>query len=257
MGVVSIASTKGGVGKTTLARILSASLAAEGADFCAIDADPNEALSRWASKVYDGAPFEIAKEAQHDRLAHLIHARRQARETVIVDTAGFDNQAATIALTFADAVLIPIMSDEADMEGAERTWARCQGIALGARREIPAWIVLNGVKRQSAIHGHVLSELARLREGSGLRWLETKLSSLVAYSELSWTGALPARGPGYSEIAFLLEELRALAILPPPPPTGAAAPRAAAVQGGAGDEGAKGQAPSAGAKAPSAKRPAA
>jgi len=214
MPVISIASTKGGVGKTTLARIISATLAGEGADFCAIDADPNEALSRWKAKFYAGPGFELLKEPDHDRLAHLIHGKAGERETVVVDTAGFNNQAATIAMTFSDAVLVPIMADEADLEGAERTWARCRGISLGARREIPAWVVLNSVKRTSAVHAHVTAELERLGREQGLRWLDSKLASLVAYNEISWTGVLPGKGPAVQEIRHLMAELRERGILP-------------------------------------------
>ncbi|MGK7871099.1 ParA family protein [Falsiroseomonas sp. E2-1-a20] len=215
MPVISIASTKGGVGKTTLSRILVASLASESADFVAIDADPNDALSRWRSKFYSGPDFDLVREPDHDRLAHLIHERAQSREIVIVDTAGFNNQSATIAMTFSDSVLIPIMADEADMEGAEKTWQRCRGVALGARREIPAWVVMNSVKKTSQIHQHVLGELQRLAEEVGLRWLDTKLSNLVAYNEISWSGSLPDRGPAVQEIRHFMDELRRRSILPP------------------------------------------
>lgn len=219
MPVISIASTKGGVGKTTLSRILVASLAEERADFVAIDADPNDALNRWKTKFYAGPDFDLVREPDHDRLAHLIHERAQQRETVIVDTAGFNNQSATVAMTFSDTVLIPIMADEADMEGAEKTWLRLRGIALGARREIPGWVVMNSVKKTSQIHAHVVGELGRLAGTVGLCWLNTRLSSLVAYNEISWTGALPTRGPAVQEIRHLMVELRKKGILPPYAPT--------------------------------------
>ncbi|WP_439548773.1 ParA family protein [Falsiroseomonas sp.] len=215
MTVISIASTKGGVGKTTLSRIIAATLAEERADFAVIDADPNDALGRWKAKFYEGAPFDLVSEPNHDRLAHLIERLSREREIVLVDTAGFDNPAANIALTFSDAVLIPIMADEADMEGAKQTWLRCRAIALGVRREIPAWVVLNATKTISQVHQHILAELGRLSASCGLRWLETKLSNLVAYSEISWSGALPARGPAVREIRHLVEELREKGILPP------------------------------------------
>lgn len=215
MPVISIASTKGGVGKTTLSRIIATTLAQERADFVVIDADPNDALSRWKTKFYDGPNFELTRESDHDRLAHLIHRLSKEHTTVLVDTAGFANQAATMAMTFSDTVLIPIMADEADMEGAERTWKRLQGIALGARRDIPAWVVLNSVKKTSQIHNHVMTELNGLAAAIGLRWLNTRLSSLVAYGEISWSGSLPTRGPAVQEIRHLIDELREKDILPP------------------------------------------
>jgi chromosome partitioning protein len=211
--VVSIASTKGGVGKTTLSRIIATTLASERADFAAIDADPNDFFGRWKAAFYGGAPFELVSASDPDRLAHLIDGLSRERQTVLIDTAGFGNLAATIAMTFSDVVLIPIMADEADMEGAERTWQRLQGLALGARRDIPAWLVLNSVKKTSSVHQHVMAELQRLAGEIGLRWLDTKLSSLVAYNEISWSGALPDRGPAVQEIRHLIDELREKGIL--------------------------------------------
>lgn len=215
MTVISVASIKGGVGKTTLSRIIAATLAEECADFAVIDADPNDALGRWKAKFYEGAPFDLVSEPDHDRLAHLIGRLSRERGTVLVDTAGFDNLAATIALTFSDAVLVPIMADEADLEGARRTWLQCRTVALAVRRDVPAWVVLNSTVTISQVHQHVITQLGKLADSDGLRWLDTKLSSLVAYSEISWSGRLPDRGPAVQEIRHLMDELREKGILPP------------------------------------------
>ena len=72
-----------------------------------IDADPTGALSRWAERAYEGPPFESVAEADETRLAHLIAAKADEADLVLVDTAGFGNRAATVAMTSADAVLVP------------------------------------------------------------------------------------------------------------------------------------------------------
>jgi chromosome partitioning protein len=109
MSILTIASSKGGPGKTLLAQILVSTLAGEGVSVAAIDADPTCCLSRWASRIYEGPPFACHREAEEARLAHLIHRAAQEADVVIVDTAGFGNRAATVAMTAADAVLVPMV----------------------------------------------------------------------------------------------------------------------------------------------------
>jgi chromosome partitioning protein len=89
---------KGGPGKTTVCQVLAAALASE---LCvvALDADPTQALSRWANNTYEGPSFEMIAEPDETRLAHLIAAKAETCELVLVDTAGFGNRAATVAMT--------------------------------------------------------------------------------------------------------------------------------------------------------------
>ena len=57
MTILTIASSKGGPGKTTITELIVGSLAAEGVNVTALDADPTGGLSRWASRLYDGRPL--------------------------------------------------------------------------------------------------------------------------------------------------------------------------------------------------------
>ncbi len=203
MAVLTIASSKGGPGKTTVAMLLAGSLAAEGRRVVALDADPTEAFSRWAANAYEGPAFETHAEADETRLAHLIDLKAGAADVVIVDTAGFGNRAAAVAMTSADAILVPTLSGEADITEAEKTVRFAEGLARAARREIPTAVLLNKVRRtQLARHA------AREIESAGLPRLAASLSDLVAYGELSYSGRLPQIGPAVAEITELLAELR-------------------------------------------------
>lgn len=203
MSVLTIASSKGGPGKTTLAMLLAATLAAEGRHVVALDADPTQAFSRWALKAYEGPAFETHAETDETRLAHLIDRVADEADIVIVDTAGFGNRAATVAMTSADAIIVPTLSGEADVTEAEKTVRLAEGLARAARRVIPTAVLLNKVRR-TQLTRHALQELA----SAGLPRLESTLSDLVAYGELSYSGRLPASGPAVAEVAGLLAELR-------------------------------------------------
>jgi len=207
--VLTIASSKGGPGKTTIAMLLVASLAGEGRRVVALDADPTEALSRWARNAYEGVAFEVHAETDETRLAHLIDRSAETADIVIVDTAGFGNRAATVAMTSADAILVPSLSGEADVTEAEKTVRLAEGLARAARREIPTAVLLNKVRR-TQLTRHALAEIA----AAGLPRLDATLSDLVAYGEMSYAGRLPQTGPAVIEIAGLLAELRARGWLP-------------------------------------------
>jgi chromosome partitioning protein len=209
MPVLTVASSKGGPGKTTLTMLLAASMAAEGLAVVALDADPTQAFSRWAANAYEGPVFETHAEADETRLAHLIDLKARTADIVIVDTAGFGNRAAAVAMTSADAVLVPTLSGEADVTEAEKTVRLAEGLGRAARRDIPAWVILNKVRR-TQLARHAAAEIAT----AGLPRLDATLSDLVAYGELSYSGRMPSAGPAVAEIAGLLAELRARGWIP-------------------------------------------
>ena len=210
MPVLTIASSKGGPGKTTVAMLLAGSLAAEGWRVVALDADPTQAFARWAANAYEGVPFENHAEADETRLAHLIDLKAGLAEVVIVDTAGFGNRAAAVAMTSADAVLVPALSGEADITEAEKTVRLAEGLARAARREIPVCVLLNRVRR-TQLARHAAQEIIT----ASLPRLSSSLSDLVAYGELSYSGRIPAAGTAATEISALLAELRQRGWLPP------------------------------------------
>jgi chromosome partitioning protein len=211
MTVITIASSKGGPGKTTVCMLLAGRLAHDGLKVAALDADPAGAFIRWATRTYEGAPLLAAEaEVEEARLAHLIDARNQTADVVLVDTAGFGNRAASVAMTSADAVLIPALSGEADVTEAENTVRLVEGLARAARREIPARVLLNRMKR---------TQLARhaMRELADLPLLTGTLGDLVAYGEMTFSGRVPDQGTvAGDEVVRLVAELRSLGWIPAP-----------------------------------------
>lgn len=210
MMIITIASSKGGPGKTTLSELIVGNLAADGVNVAALDADPTGGLSRWADKLYEGPAFTWHHEADEARLAHLIHRVAQEAEVVLVDTAGFGNRAATVAMTAADVVLIPMVPGEGDVTEAARTMELVAGVASAARRDIPSRVVLNRVRPSTALSRHAAAEVGTLPK------LDAGLSDLVAYGEMGFSGRMPT-GKAGAEAAALVAELRNLGWLPSQP----------------------------------------
>jgi chromosome partitioning protein len=209
MPVLTLASSKGGSGKTTVAMLLASCLAQDGLRIVALDADPTQAFSRWASVAYEGPAFVCLAEADETRLAHLIDKHAEGADLVLVDTAGFGNRAAAVAMTSADLIVIPTLSGEPDITEAEKTWKLAEGLARAARRQIPAFVLLNKVRR-TTLAKHAAAEVER----AAMPRLEAVLSDLVAYGEVSYGTRLPSAGSAHGEVAALVAELREKGYIP-------------------------------------------
>lgn len=208
-----VASSKGGVGKTLVSMVLTSRLAAEGLRVSAIDADPNGALADWRANVWEGADFSVEAEPDAARLAHRITDLATECDVLVVDTAGFGNQAAAAAIASADGVIVPMLSSRADVAEATRTVQLAQGLARAARRDIAVQVLRNKVNVRTAVSRHALGEVA----SAGLPLFATTLSQVVAYTELTHNGRLPRQLPASVEIERLIDELRELGWLPDRP----------------------------------------
>lgn len=210
MPVITMASGKGGVGKTLATICLAAALAAEGFDVGLLDADPNKGAHRWATETYGGAPLATYAEADTERLAALVPALAERHSVLIADTAGFGNRSTVICIGAADGALVPASPGEGDIVEAQKMVAFVQGTARTFRRDIQVRVLANRIRRGTTLSRHLLTQIDAL----SLPRLDTTLSEAVAYGELGFSPALPASGLAAQEIAALLTELRALGWLP-------------------------------------------
>lgn len=209
MSVLVIAGSKGGPGKTTVARALCAELAKQEVGFAVVDADPTLALHRWVTSIYEGSPFRCEPQANEDRLAHLLDDLRKVFPLVLVDTPGFHNLASSVAIASADAVLVPCRSSEPDLYEARATAMKVRALSTASRREIPVRILLNGV-RGTGVAAHAAAEI----KAAGLDRLTVTLGHRAAYEEMTHTGRAPHTGEAWREIDRLVDELRELGWLP-------------------------------------------
>jgi chromosome partitioning protein len=208
--ILTVASTKGGAGKTTIVMALAGTLAADGARVAVVDADPNRAYASWAEQVYEGPPITVRAESDETRLAEAIDELSPGVDLVIVDTAGFGNRAALLAIAAADAVLIPCTPSRADVEQAAKTLQLVDGTARAARRAIPARVAPSRIKFATAVTKHAVAEL----DAAALPRTATAIGDRVAFAEMTFSGRIPTGGDAGQEIAQLVAELRSLGWIP-------------------------------------------
>jgi chromosome partitioning protein len=120
MSVVTIATTKGGAGKTSLARLILGRAALSGHKVAAIDADFNHTLTDWVSTVAR-SPITIRHEVDETKIVPLVAELHDSHDLVVIDTAGAASQATIFAIGCADLVLVPIAPSSADIVEAIKT----------------------------------------------------------------------------------------------------------------------------------------
>jgi len=144
------------------------------------------------------------------RLADAIDEVAPEADLVLVDTAGFGNRAALLAMAAADAVLVPCTPSRADVEQAAKTLQLLDGTARAARRTIPARVVPSRLKYATAVSRHVVAEL----DAATLPRTAAGIGDRVAFAEMTFSGRVPAGGDAGQEVAALVEELRGLGWIP-------------------------------------------
>lgn len=135
MPVISFASPKGGVGKSTSALLLASGLSAAGADVTVIDGDPNRTIHRWADACNEPG-FRVHELPSDDAIIDQIEEAAATSAFVIVDLEGSANLAMSRACSRTDLVIIPLQASPVDARQASRAIRLVMAESKQLRREI-------------------------------------------------------------------------------------------------------------------------
>lgn len=216
IGKILVAATgKGGAGKSTAIACLATYWHKAGRKVALVDADPNQTLTRWHGKGNVLAEMTLRTELDEHEIIPTIAGLARDHEIVLVDCAGFGNQAMVFAIGAADLVLIPAMTDEANVFEAVRTQKIVESASMLTRRTIPARTFLCRVKR-TAIADHARAQLVALKTNP----LAAQLNDRVLFQEATFHGSSPtALSPSSAaaeDVAQLATELERLLWVRPP-----------------------------------------
>ena len=213
--VLVAATAKGGAGKSTTIACLAIYWHKAGRKIALVDADPNRTLTRWHGKGNVLSEMILRTELDEHAIIPTIGELARSSELVLVDCAGFGNQAMIFAIGAADLVLIPAMTDEANVFEAARTYKIVESASQLTRRTIAAHTFLCRVKR-SAVATHARAQLAALKTNP----LTAQLSDRVLFQEATFHGASPTvlapSSTAAAEIALLAREVASLLRVRPP-----------------------------------------
>lgn len=204
--IITVATQKGGAGKTTLTRMLSVHLASQGWSIAVIDADPNKGFTEWAQD-YVGPKLNVHTEPDEKRLANLPADLAETHDVVLIDTAGFGSRSMLVAIGAADAVVIPCMPDRGSVREAEQTAEWVKNLSKSTRRTITFRTVMTAFDQRRSADRFAMEQAVI---GLGLPFLNARLSDRTAYQASSWSGAVPTDNTILRETKSLADEIVAL-----------------------------------------------
>jgi chromosome partitioning protein len=207
--VIALATSKGGVGKSTLARGLAAHFFAIGRKPALIDADPTATLSKRYNPGGKLGAVPVIAEPE-ELVAQVIEKLRAQHTPVIVDTAGFRNRTTISALVAADLAIIPLKPAAEDLDCAVATYDLVREINETPERQahpIRTAMIMTMTMRGTVIARHVRSQL----EAAGYPLLQAEMPHRVAYPEAAIEGLSPGvtdpDGAAARDIAAIVHEL--------------------------------------------------
>ena len=213
-GVITLATSKGGAGKSTLARSLAAHWLTVGHKPALIDADPQRTLANRHDPSGKLGPVPLIAEPE-ERVAEVIEELRRKQRPVIVDTAGFRNRTTISALVASDLAVIPLKPSAEDVDAAIATYDLITEINATPERAgepIRIAMVLTMGMQSTVISRHVRSQL----EGEGFPLLKAEMTNRVAYPESGIDGLSPIitdpEGAAARDITAIAQELAKLEV---------------------------------------------
>lgn len=186
--VIAAASTKGGVGKTTLTICTAVEFKALGHRVAVVDADPNEPVVAWSQK---GAEPEITVRGGMtvDSFMPTIRALKADHDVILVDLQGAASELMLLAFGRADFVLIPAKASEFDVREAAKTLAAVERAGEMVDRKITARVVLT--MTPPAIRTRATKNARETFLQAGIPLLDVELMERTAFKEMTFTGIAP------------------------------------------------------------------
>lgn len=184
MAIWTVAHSKGGVGKSTIATNLAVAAAGDGKRVLLIDADPQGSSIAWRAlrETDDVAALSITTATLHKDVPGLA----AGYDLVIIDTGGRDSQVYRSAVLAADLVVIPALASQVDLFAASDVvevikYARDFKNSLGA-----VW-VLNQIVAGTKLGQEIRDALAEYAADVSL--CESQLTARTAYRTAYGNGA--------------------------------------------------------------------
>jgi chromosome partitioning protein len=208
--IITLASSKGGVGKSTTTAALAGAFAHKGLAVHIVDLDSNHTVSRWLGDGSATPRLSVSVADPQDLTDHLGAIEQTHKPGVIlIDIAGTYERALTVAVARAHLTIIPAAPSEADLFEAARVARHIRSVFQAFGRE-PLFRLLLTRVQPLASHAqiHACAEIERLK----LPTFEAVIQQRAAYMEIGLSGLPPHFAEqGRATVAKAVAEIDALA----------------------------------------------
>ncbi len=209
MSIITMATTKGGAGKTTVAQMIIGAVHNMGYSIGVVDTDENQTLSNWLGNNSSMA-IDYRVVLEEAKVADVAQKMSRKHDLVIIDTPGAQSQATVFAIGCADLVIVPLQLSKADVIQAERTHKLVASTAHMTSRTIPARSLFTDYTPKTKIAKKVRAKVKEM----GLPTFNTRLHHLVAYKELTFSGKVPKKGTAGAQGQLLVQEIADMGLMP-------------------------------------------
>jgi len=188
--IITCASSKGGVGKSTTAACLAGAFAYQGETVHIVDLDSNKTLSRWfGDDATRPRGISVATPAPTELTDHIRKiTAKNAADIILIDIAGAYETAMTVAVARANLTIIPSTLAEADVFEASKVAHLIEHIFARFKARPLYRLLLTKVQPlKSHAQRHAYNEIKRLQ----LPMLDAMLVQRAAYEEIGLSGLPP------------------------------------------------------------------
>lgn len=210
MAVVSIASAKGGCGKTSLGILLGGEFALDGYRTALLDCDLNQHATAFGLKA-KLPNFSVVPDIGESEILKALRDAEAENDLVIVDLPGGSSTLALKAMQRSHFVLVPMRPSLPDARDAMKTVAQIDDAEELARTPIPRALIWTLFRPgfESKVSRHVRKSL----EGEGVAILKSALMERTAFQAIHLTGRVPRqtepKGAAAANVTALAQEVMA------------------------------------------------
>ncbi|MFN4254412.1 MAG: ParA family partition ATPase [Saprospiraceae bacterium] len=205
--IITIASLKGGVGKSTITQNLAVCFAHMGYRVAIVDADTNQSCVKWSANRPEETPTIFTAGYLDGReLSANIKPLSQNYDLILIDGTPSLSKMTSKILLVADLVLIPILPSLLDFWATQDFLERVKDAEEQRDRKVPAYFIVN-----QNTQTNLSREFLEVLEKTEIPVLEASLKTRVSYREAIISGVGVFEGKDIKakeEITFLANEVQ-------------------------------------------------
>lgn len=206
--IITVAHTKGGVGKSTISINLAATLVAKRSDIEIVDLDFQKTIT-YLNNIRENK-FHVRSFSSTDELVTWFKTR-DANKIAVIDVGGFDSPLNRLAMLISDIVITPVSDSPTEILGLIRFEKILEEIEKNSDEKIQPYLLLNQIDYRKKNNEEIESFVSKKKR---FTLLDSVLRSRADYKRSLGTGEgvveVDKKGKAAKEIKALAKEIKKL-----------------------------------------------